>query len=143
MEALAGLAVACNILQLAQLGIEGISVCKELHEKGSIDSNNAIERYSEDLKILRKKLEDDLKQRNTTLARDRINASAQDVAAAAGELRVELNKLKLSKSQGMARLASAFKMSLKTLIKSGKLKKLQDRLSVNENRLQTIIVKEQ
>jgi polyhydroxyalkanoate synthesis regulator phasin len=143
MEALAGLAVASNILQLAHLGIEGIAVCKELHEKGSIDSDNAIERYSEDLKTLCKNLEDDLKQRRTTLARDGINALAQDVAAAAEELRVELNKLKLSKSQGMARLASTFKTSLKTLVKSGKLKKLQGRLTVQENRLQTIFAKQQ
>jgi hypothetical protein len=143
MEPLAGLAVACNILQLAQLGIEGTKICKELYEKGSVDTGNSIERYSEDLKVLRKKLEDDLKQRHTALDRGRLNDSAQDVAAAAEELRVEFNKLKLSKSQGIPRVAAAFKIALKTLVKSGKLKKLQDGLTANENRLQTLIIKEQ
>lgn len=57
-------------------------------------------------------------------------------------LRIELNKLKFSKTQGDPGVRRAFKLALKTLFKSGKLNHIQATLERQERALQSGILKD-
>ena len=77
-------------------------MCKELYEQGSIDKNNKLEAYIDGLAAANSDLETVLKKHQATeLTRTtkllRISEEATRTAAA---LKLELNKLKLSKNAG-------------------------------------------
>lgn len=143
MEPLTALSVACNVLQLAEQGIKSAVACKELYDKGSLDEHNTLDQNSTSLNTLSKQLQDELKQTVGSVASARLHSAAQDVIKSTNELRIELNKLKLSKSQGVRRLGEAFAKALKTLVKSGKIARLQQNLEAYEKTLHLTITKEQ
>ena len=142
MDPISALSLACNVIQLVEFSIESANVCKELYEDGSIDENNRIEKYAAEVTAANKDLQAALrcsKQAGKTLRIERI---AQDASATANELKIALNRLKLSKAQGIRRLGGAFKSTLKALMTSGTIKKLQQRLELQDAALRSNILKD-
>jgi hypothetical protein len=142
MEPISALSLACNVIQLVEFSIESAKVCKELYVDGSTDDNNRIEKYTADITAANKDLQASLGGDRRSGKPTRIERVAQDASVTAGELKIALNRLKLSKSQGIRKLGGAFKSTLKTLITSGTIKKLQERLELQDAALRSNILKD-
>lgn len=142
MDPISALSIACNVIQLVEFSIESAKVCKELYDSGSIDENNRIEKYTAEITAANKDLQAALRSGKPASNLSRIERVAQDAFATANELKIALNRLKLSKAQGFRRLGGAFKSTLKTLITSGTIKKLQQRLELQDAALRSSILKD-
>jgi hypothetical protein len=142
MDPLSALSLACNVIQLVEFSIESAKVCKELYDNGSIDENNRIEKYTAEITAANKDLQAALRSGKPASKPSRIERVAQDASATANELKIALNRLKLSKAQGIRRLGGAFKSTLKTLITSGTIKKLQQKLELQDAALRSSILKD-
>ena len=142
MEPLTALSLACNVIQLVEFSLESAKVCKEIYDTGSLDENKRIEKYVADVTSANKEIQTALRNPKSGRRLSRIERTAEDVSATAKELQIALNRLKLSKSQGIRKVGGAFKSTLKTLISSGTIKKLQERLELQENALRSSILKD-
>ena len=142
MDPISALALACNVIQLVEFSIESAKVCKELYDNGSTDENFRIEKHTADITAANKDLQEALSNSKPTGKPSRIEKVAQDASVTANELKIVLNQLKLSKAQGVRKLGGAFKNSLKTLITSGTIKKLQQRLELQDAALRSNILKD-
>lgn len=142
MDPVSALSLACNVIQLVEFSIESAKVCKELYDSGSIDENDRIEKYSAEITAANKELQAALRSGKSSSKPSRVERVAQDASATANELKIALNRLKLSKSQGLRRLGGAFKTTLKTLITSGTIKKLQQKLEIQDAALRSGILKD-
>jgi hypothetical protein len=142
MDPISALSLACNVIQLVEFSIESAKGCKELYDNGSIDENNRIEKYTAEITAANKDLQAALRSGKLANKPSRIERVAQDASATANELKIALNRLKLSKAQGIRRLGGAFKSTLKTLITSGMIKKLQQRLEFQDAALRSNILKD-
>ena len=146
MDPISALSLACNVFQLVEFSIESIKVCKELYDNGSTDENSRIEKHTADITTANKDLQEALgKAKPTgkpTGKPSRIEKVAQDASVTANELKIALNQLKLSKAQGAGKLGGAFRSTLKTLITRGTIKKLQQRLELQDAALRSNILKD-
>jgi hypothetical protein len=143
MDPISALSLAANVIQVVDFGIDCIQGCKTLYERGSRDEDGTIELHAESIVQSNKTLQDVLKQqRMTGAAPARLLKIASEAFATADELRIEVNKLKLSKSQGVRRAAEAFKITLKAVMKSGRIDKLQKRLEAHDKALKSGLVRE-
>ena len=142
MDPISALSLACNIFQLVEFSIESAKVCKELYDNGSTDENFRIEKHTADITAVNKDLQEALKNGKPTGKPSRIKQVAQDALVTANELKIVLNRLKLSKAQGARKLGGAFKSTLKALITSGTIKKLQQRLELQDVALRSTILKD-
>jgi hypothetical protein len=138
------LAVACNVVELVDKAIAAAKLCKELYENGSADENNKIEYGVQAMTAANKDLDVALKANiSTTPSRAiRLQKIINDTIGATSELKKELNKLKLTKSQGIKAIGGAFKQTLKTLWKRGTIQKLQQQLEALDRSLQSGLLKE-
>ena len=141
MDPISALSLACNVIQLVEFSVESVKVCKELYDNGSLDENEKIEKYTADITAANKDLQATLRNCKPGSKPSKILQVAQDASATANELKVALNKLKLSKSQGIRRLGNAFKSTLKTLITNGTIQRLQKRLELQDAALRSTILK--
>lgn len=142
MDPISALALACNVIQLVEFSIESAKVCKELYDNGSTDENFRIEKHTADITAANKDLQEALSNSKPTGKPSRIEQVAQDASGTANELKIVLNQLKLSKAQGVPRLGVAFKTTLKALITKGTIKKLQQRLELQDAALRSNILKD-
>ena len=142
MDPISALALACNVFQLVEVSIESAKVCKELYDNGSTDENFRIEKHTADITATNKDLQEALKSGKPTAKPSRIEQLAQDASVTANELKIALNRLKLSKAQGVRKLGGAFKSTLKALITSGTIKKLQQKLELQDAALRSNILKD-
>ena len=142
MDPISALSLACNVFQLVEFSIESAKVCKELYDNGSTDENSRIEKYTADITAANKDLQNALRSDKPTGKPSRIEKVAQDSSATANELKIVLNQLKLSKAQGVRKFGFAFKSTLKTLITSGRIKKLQQELELQDTTLRSNILKD-
>lgn len=142
MDPLTALALTCNVLQLVECSIQSAKCCKELYEAGSLDTHNVLEQYTASIKAANDEVEQALKQQRIVGRPTRLQLLAQEASAAATELKTTLNTLKLSKAQGNRKLGRAFKTTLKVLIKNGKIEKLQQKLEIKEQALQSCLLKD-
>ena len=142
MDPISALSLACNVIQLVEFSVESVKVCKELYDNGSLDENEKIEKYTADITAANKDLQAALRNCKPGSKPSKILQVAQDASATANELKVALNKLKLSKSQGVRRLGNAFKSTLKTLITNGTIQRLQKRLELQDAALRSTILKD-
>jgi hypothetical protein len=142
MDPISALSLACNVIQLVEFSIESAKVCKELYDSGSVDENERIEKYTADIIAANKDLEAALRSGKPGSKPSQIQQVAQDASKTANELKIVLNRLKLSKAQGIRRLGSAFKSTLKTLIKNGTIQRLQHRLELQDAALRSSILKD-
>ena len=142
MDPISALSLACNVIQLVEFSVESVKVCKELYDNGSLDENEKIEKYTADITAANKDLQATLRNCKPGSKPSKILQVAQDASATANELKVALNMLKLSKSQGIRRLGNAFKSTLKTLITNGTIQRLQKRLELQDAALRSTILKD-
>jgi hypothetical protein len=144
MDPISALSVACNVLQLVEQAIEAANLCKELYEQGSLDENNRIEEFADYLTAANADLEIVFKKHATTSAirTTKLQKIYNEATKTAAVLKLELNKLKLSKKQGIRQLGSAFTMSLRTMVKKGTIGRLRQQLEAQETALQSSLVKE-
>ncbi|ETN39404.1 uncharacterized protein HMPREF1541_05627 [Cyphellophora europaea CBS 101466] len=142
MDPLSALSLACNVIQLVEWSIEGARTCKELCDNGSLDDNNRVEKYTLEVAAANKEVQTALQSAKSSGGTTRVQRIAQDASSTANELKIVLNRLKLSKSQGIKKIGGAFKTTLKTLISSGTIKKLQQRLELQEKALRSTILKD-
>lgn len=142
MDPLTTLSVACNVLQLVECAVESITACKAIYDEGSLDKNRQVEEYADRLSTANKDLCGALQCFPSTRRRSKVADVATDVSKTADELKIELNKLKLSRSQGSKRLGGAFAKTLRTLMSSDKIKRLRQKLQGHESALQAIIIRE-
>ena len=145
MDPISALSLACNVFQLVEFSIESAKVCKELYDNGSTDENLRIEKYTADITAANKDLQEALRNGKPTGKPtgkpSRIEQVAQDASVTANELKILLNQLKLSKTQGDRKLGGMFKITLKTLMTRGAIKKLQQRLELQDAALRSTILK--
>ena len=142
MDPISALSLACNVFQLVEFSIESAKVCKELYDNGSTDENFKIEKHTADIIAANKDLQEGLKNSKSTGKLSRIEQVAQDASVTANELKIILNRLKLSKAQGVRKLGGAFKITLKALITNGTIQKLQQRLELQDAALRSNILKD-
>lgn len=142
MDPLTALSLAGNVIQLVDFSLKGARACKELYDAGSLDTNNVLEKSAEEIVEANKTLQDALKRRRSAGKPNRLEQVATDVSKTADGLKIALNKLKLSKSQGLRKLGGAFKVTLKTLVNNGTIKRLEQELEAQERILQSGLVKE-
>ena len=142
MDPISALSLACNVFQLVEFSIESAKVCKELYDNGSTDENFRIEKHTADITAVNKDLQEALKNGKPTGKPSRIKQVAQDALVTANELKIVLNRLKLSKAQGVRKLGGAFKSTLRALITNGTIQKLQQRLELQDAALRSHILKD-
>jgi hypothetical protein len=144
MDPISALSLAANIIQVVDFGIDVIRGRKALYERGCRDEDGAIDAYALNIREACQTLQAALKQKQRSLGAPptRLTKVTIDASAAADELRIELNKLKLSQSQGAQRAGQAFKIALTGLVKSGKIKKLQQRLELQHKALESSLITE-
>jgi hypothetical protein len=101
MEAVAALALACNVIQMVQLASKVILVLHETHKNGAAEENIAVENTSKQLHDLSKTLSTSLNstqnQLPTTSAESQLQELALESLKIAKELQSELNHLKSKK----------------------------------------------
>jgi len=131
-----------NVAQIIEQAIEVVRVCKTLHERGSLDENDLIQKYAKDVMTANKELDAAMKSQPASTRTTRLQNVAKDASTAADLLRIELNKLKFSKAQGNPAMGRAFKLAWKTLFKNGKLNHIQTSLKRQERALQSGILKD-
>ena len=142
MDPISALSLSCNVFQLVEFSIESAKVCKELYDNGSTDENFRIEKHTADITAANKDLQQALRSGKPTGKPSRIEQVAQDASVTANELKIVLNQLKLSKAQGVRKLGGAFKSTLKALINNGTIKRLQQRLELQDAALRSNILKD-
>jgi hypothetical protein len=144
MESVAILSFACNVLQLVEQAIEAVTICKELYKRGSLDENNQIEQFVDDLTALNKDLDVVFNKNPTAIPRraNKLRQIANDVSNTAAELKMVLNQLKLSKKQGNRAKGGAFVGMLKTLYRRGTIDKLRAKLDRQDAALQSCLLKD-
>ena len=142
MDPISALSLACNVFQLVEFSIESAKVCKELYDNGFTDENCRIEKHTADITAANKDLQEALKNGKPTGKPSRIEQVAQDASVTANELKIVLNRLKLSKAQGVRKLGGAFKSTLRALITNGTIQKLQQRLELQDAALRSHILKD-
>ncbi|KAH0832812.1 hypothetical protein FOPE_01349 [Fonsecaea pedrosoi] len=147
MEPSAILSVICNVFQLIEQAIGAAKICKEIYDRGSLDENDKIEKYAEDITALNKDLVLVLNNNNnnpTTLPppAKKLQQLANDVSKTAVKLKKELSQLKLKKNQGIRAKGSALSMMLKSLKKRGTIDKLRAELKRQDAALQSCLVQD-
>ncbi|KAK0506972.1 hypothetical protein JMJ35_010672 [Cladonia borealis] len=142
MDPISALSLACNVFQLVEFSIEIAKVCKELYDNGSTNENSRIEKHTADITAANRDLQNALRSNKPTGKPSRIEKVAQDASATADELKIVLNQLKPSKAQGVRKLGFAFKSTVKALITSGRIKKLQQKLEFQDTALRSNILKD-
>ena len=129
MEPLAALALACNVLALIEGAVHATKACKQIHERGSLVENDRIEDLATSVAEASRDLTRELsigKSRNV-----RLNKLAKDAADTGKDLQTVLNSIKFAKTQaGKNRLT---KLTLRTLIKRGVVKRLESQLKDHQN----------
>jgi hypothetical protein len=141
MDPISALALACNITQLVQQAIGVIIACKKLHEEGSLDCNNEIENYAENIAALNEDVKATLQKNTTQPTGMDLFGVAQAASDTAAELKIELNKLKFPKKQGVRGTGLAFKVALRNLYNRRALDQLQKRLEQQDALLQSGLLK--
>ncbi|KAJ9605381.1 hypothetical protein H2200_010038 [Cladophialophora chaetospira] len=143
-DPISALSLACNVLQLVEQAIEAAKLCKDLYQRGSLDENNSIEEYADRIGAANNDLDAVLKRRALapTTRTTRLDKICDESTKAAAALKLELNKLKLSKKQGIGQLGRAFTMTLRTIWKKGTIERLQHQLEAQEAALRAGLVKE-
>jgi hypothetical protein len=124
MEALAGLAIACNVIQVISFCHETVEVGVQIHKRGNVD---------EDLSLNARRLEDLSKQLdvsiqstaqaattgpNVSASYQDLSSIARDCSLKAKEMSVELDKVSNSKGGSVVK-------ACKTLWKKSKLEKIE------------------
>ncbi|KIW20683.1 hypothetical protein PV08_01260 [Exophiala spinifera] len=141
IEPVTALGLVCNIFQLIEQGIEAAVACKAIYERGSLDTNNEVERYAQSISVANKDLQTILKAQEGTRAirARRLQSIANEAFSTAEDLKKILNNLKLSKSQWKG----AFKTSLKSLVNKGTIDRLRAKLEQQDAALRSALLKEQ
>lgn len=141
LDPVTSLALACNIFQLVEQGIEAIVACKEIYKRGSLDTNKEVEKYAQSISIANKELETilNMQQDARALRARKLQGIATDAYATVDELKKVLNNLKLSKSQWKG----AFKTSLRSIISKGTIDRLRAKLEQQDAALRSALLKEQ
>ena len=138
---IATLALVCNITQLIAQAVDAIRCCKELWDQGSLDKNHVVERCAGNLVEANSALDLAIRSQPVAGRAAKIQTLAKDAVDTAKQLKVELNKVKLSKAQGV-RTGENFKRALKTFIKGGSIRRLEDRLERQERTLNSTLLKD-
>lgn len=138
---LATLALVCNITQLVGQLIDGVRCCRELWNQGSLDKHNLVETCAGQIVDANDALDLAMKSRPSSGRASRIEILAKEAVDTAKELRIELNKLKLSKAQGV-RPGEYFKRALKIFVKSGSIQRLEEKLERQERTLTSNLLKD-
>ena len=141
MDPIGALALACNVAQLVEQAIGVIVACKKLHKEGSLDENNEIEEYAENIAALNKDIKAVLQNKTSPPTGAKLLEIANAASDTAAELKIELNKLKLSKRQGLHGTGLAFKAALKSLYNRRALDRLQKKLEQQDAVLQSGLLK--
>ena len=138
---LAALALVCNITQLTQQATNAVRCCKEIWRQGSLDRHNAIEACVEDIVEANDALAEALKPPLSFGRSSKVRTLANDAIDTAQWLNDELNKIKLSKAQGVKRRDN-FRRVLRTFIKGGTIRRLEQKLDKQERVLQSSLIKD-
>jgi hypothetical protein len=144
ITAMAALSFACNILQLVQLSIEGVSIYKEVHARGSIAQHDVLKQHASDIQKANDRLHNDFrKPRSTSSGRaaelDRI---AEEGSKIAMELIDKIQALKPGAARGWKRRVYNMKIATQTLLRSDNIEELVRRLKDCDHLLNSGIVKE-
>ena len=138
---LATLALVCNITQLIGQVADAVRCCKELAKQGSLDKHNLIEGCAGQIIEANDALDLAIKSRSSSGRTSRIETLAKEAIDTAKELRIELNKLKLSKAQGV-KTADNFRRALKTFVKGSSIRRLEEKLDRQERDLKSNLLKD-
>jgi len=137
MEPVSAPSLACNVLQLVELALEAVRACKQIYHTGSLEQNDRLKNFAiaviEGHHMLGRELSIN-KSHNA-----RLRMLTQDVNATAQELHKVLNSVKFAK-QGKAS-GELLKKSIQSLVKRGKIEKLQSRLQEQESMLRSGLLK--
>ena len=138
MDPIAALSLACNVLQLIEGAVDAAKACKQIHDRGSLVENDRIDDLATSVAEASRDLTRELsmcKSRNV-----RLNKLAKDAASTAKELQTMLNSVKFAKTQ--AGKIGLTKLTLRTLLKRGAIKKLESQLKDHQNALGTSLLSE-
>ena len=138
---LAALAVVCNITQLIEQATGAVRRCKELWHNGSLDEHNVIEACVGDIVEANKALGLAVKPLLSSGRSAEITVLARNAINTAQDLKVELNKIKLSKAQGVRRYDN-FKRALKTFVNGGAIRRIEGKLDRQERALKSSLLKD-
>lgn len=131
IEPLAALSLACNILQLIEVGSQTYDLIKLVYQGGSIDDS------LNQKAVLLGNISDDIKPVNRPANRheQQLIETAESCARAARQLREEINHLIGNAKKG--RLSSAVKGAVRTLWRKPRLERLKNELDDAEKLIQT------
>ena len=139
MEPLSALSLACNVLQLVEQSIEATRTCKQIYERGSLESNDNIEDLTKEVVSANQDVSTALSS-SQSVRNTRRRKLAQEANSTAQELHRVLNNIKYAKSQGSSN-ARVFKQTIRTLVKRGTIGRLEVRLKDQETFLRSGLLK--
>lgn len=138
MEAVAALALACNVVQVVDFGLKTASKCREIYNKGHTAEHQDLEDTSKHLAEITGNLSVSIQnaQTNKPLTKDdhELQSLAQRCTESANNLQEELDKLK---SPGRLGKRAALLKTWQSMRKSNDIKRIKDKLLEHEAVLNT------
>ena len=128
MDAIAAFSLACNVVQVVNLSMDVVSICRELYRGGSLSKYDHLEHMANHLIDLRTALDSPTAQGNQNLGQcqDQVLLDlAEKCSTTAKELSGELQKLKIN---GPHNKRQVIRKSAKSLWKKNSIERIQTRL---------------
>lgn len=139
LDPLTAFSLACGTMQVVGFGCEIVSHAKELYERGSLESNDDIERSTKRLRSLNNQLLSDCTRDSLQNPRYQTLVDlATECSQTAMKLLGELDKLKITDPRSM--LGTFIKKPIATIRKKGKLEKLKSKLECSQRILDSTIL---
>ena len=143
MDPVTAFGLACNVLQVVEIGIKITGQIKEIHDRGSLLSSDEVELWAVEVLKNNQDLNNEVKAKGSkpSPADIRIQRLAEDTIKIADELKRLLNTIVFAKRQAGVK-ASALKQLVRTHFKKTQIEKLRTQLKGVESALDRTILRE-
>ena len=137
MEPLSALSLACSLVQLVEEAVKVAGMCKQIYDRGSLEESDRLEESANDIAKANKEVQSQLLWARISGRDARLRKIAQDCTDTANELDRVLKLIKAEKTR-----KSVVKAWVRTVVKRGKIEKLQKSLQEQDRLLQSGLLKD-
>lgn len=143
MDPITAFGLACNVLQVVEVGIKITKQVKDIHDRGSLSANDEVKQWAKDIAKEEKQLQIDVQAKGHTLGpKDtRVRDLATEAVKVSSELKTILNKIAFAKSQ-VGKKETAAKQIVRTYLKKSQIDQLTKRLQACETALDRTILRD-
>lgn len=143
MDPVTAFSLACNVLQVVEVGIKILQQIKEVRDRGSLSANDEVRKWADEVSREDKQLRIEFNATGQQLDRTdiRVRSLAEETIEISNSLKTTLNSIELARGEAKGK-ANALKQIVRTYMKKHQIDTLSTRLQVCEAALDRTILRD-